>query len=136
MRPNERSVGLAMDIDELLRYTVERGASDLHLKAGNVPFVRVDGELSPADLGYLSAADTERFAEALMTEHKKQEFETTNEADLGYTLAGVGRFRVNVFRQRGVVGTRDPSRARRGAVLRGAPAAGGDGHAGRARLAA
>ena len=42
-----------MDIDELLRYTVERGASDLHLKVGNVPFLRVDGELSPADLGYL-----------------------------------------------------------------------------------
>ncbi len=56
-----------MDIDELLRYTVERGASDLHLKAGNVPFVRVDGELSPAELGYLSAADTDRFADALMT---------------------------------------------------------------------
>ena len=53
-----------MDIDELLRYTVERGASDLHLKAGNVPFVRVDGELSPAELGYLSAADTDRFADA------------------------------------------------------------------------
>ena len=50
-----------MDIDELLRYTVERGASDLHLKAGNVPFVRVDGELSPAELGYLSAADTDRY---------------------------------------------------------------------------
>jgi twitching motility protein PilT len=93
-----------MDIDELLRYTVERGASDLHLKAGNVPFVRVDGELSPADLGYLSAADTDRFAQALMTEHKKREFEQTNEADLGYTLSGVGRFRVNVFRQRGVIG--------------------------------
>ena len=61
-----------MDIDELLRYTVERGASDLHLKAGNVPFVRVDGELSPADLGYLSAADTDRFAHALMTEHKNK----------------------------------------------------------------
>ena len=93
-----------MDIDELLRYAVERGASDLHLKAGNVPFVRVDGQLSPADLGYLSAADTDRFAEALMTEHKKREFEQTNEADLGYTLSGVGRFRVNVFRQRGVIG--------------------------------
>ena len=93
-----------MDIDELLRYAVERGASDLHLKAGNVPFVRVDGELAPADLGYLSAADTDRFATALMTEHKAREFEQSNEADLGYTLSGVGRFRVNVFRQRGVIG--------------------------------
>jgi twitching motility protein PilT len=101
-RPEERGSG--MDIDQLLRYAVERGASDLHLKAGNVPFVRVDGALSPADLGYLSAVDTERFADALMTEHKRREFVQTHEADLGYTLSGVGRFRVNVFRQRGVVG--------------------------------
>jgi twitching motility protein PilT len=93
-----------MDIDELLRYSVERGASDLHLKAGNVPFVRVDGELSPAELGYLSSADTERFAQSLMTPHKLKEFAETSEADIGYTLSGVGRFRVNVFRQRGVVG--------------------------------
>jgi twitching motility protein PilT len=101
-RRKERGSG--MDIDQLLRYAVERGASDLHLKAGNVPFVRVDGELSPADLGHLSAADTERFADALMTEHRRHEFEERNEADLGYTLTGVGRFRVNVFRQRGVIG--------------------------------
>jgi twitching motility protein PilT len=93
-----------MDIDELLRYAVERGASDLHLKAGNVPFVRVDGELAPADLGYLTGHDTERFAQAVMTEHKRREFERSSEADLGYTLPGVGRFRVNVFRQRGAVG--------------------------------
>ena len=47
--------------------------------------MRVDGELSPADLGYLSAADTDRFASAVMTEHKQREFERTSEADLGYT---------------------------------------------------
>ena len=93
-----------MEIDELLRYAVERGASDLHLKAGNVPFVRVDGELQPADLGYLSASDTGRFAAELMTDNKRLEFERNSEADLGYSLQGVGRFRVNVFRQRGVVG--------------------------------
>jgi len=93
-----------MDINELLRFTVERGASDLHLKVGNVPFVRVDGELQPSHFAALSAEDTDAFGEILMSEHKKREFEESNEADLGYTLAGVGRFRVNVFRQRGVVG--------------------------------
>ena len=93
-----------MEINELLRYTVERGASDLHLKVGNVPFVRVDGELQPTQYTTLTPADTEAFAQALMSEHKKREFEDHSEADLGYTLAGVGRFRVNVFRQRGVVG--------------------------------
>ncbi|MEP7059297.1 MAG: PilT/PilU family type 4a pilus ATPase [Actinomycetota bacterium] len=93
-----------MDINELLRFTVERGASDLHLKAGNVPFVRVDGDLQPTHYDSLDPADTEAFALILMSEHKKREFDATSEADLGYTLKGVGRFRVNVFRQRGVVG--------------------------------
>ncbi len=93
-----------MDIDELLRHTVERGASDLHLKVGNVPFLRVDGALQPAPFEALSADDTVAFALAVMNDHKRRDFETTNEADVGYTLTGVGRFRINVFRQRGVVG--------------------------------
>ena len=93
-----------MEIDELLRYTVERGASDLHLKVGNVPFIRVDGTLTPTDFDVLTSTDTETFATLLMSEHKKREFSETSEADLGTTLTGVGRFRVNVFRQRGVVG--------------------------------
>jgi twitching motility protein PilT len=93
-----------MDVNELLRHTVERGASDLHLKVGNAPFIRVDGALDPTPFPTLTAADTDGFARLLMSEHKKREFEATSEADLGYTMAGVGRFRVNVFRQRGVVG--------------------------------
>jgi twitching motility protein PilT len=93
-----------VEITELLRHAVEVGASDLHLKAGNVPFVRVDGELSPTAFGAMSAADTEAAALALMPEHKRRSFEATSEADFGSTLAGVGRFRVNVFRQRSMVG--------------------------------
>jgi twitching motility protein PilT len=93
-----------MEIDELLRFAVERGASDLHLKVGNVPFIRVDGLLTPTEFDVLTPADTEAYAQALMSDHKKREFEATSEADLGTTLTGVGRFRVNVFRQRGVVG--------------------------------
>lgn len=93
-----------MDVVELLRFAVERGASDLHLKVGTVPFVRVDGELQPTQFPALTGTDTEVFARALMSEHKRREFEETNEADLGYTLPGVGRFRVNVYRQRGLVG--------------------------------
>jgi twitching motility protein PilT len=93
-----------MDINELLRYAVEHGASDLHLKVGNVPFVRVDGALTPAEFPELSSDDTASAALTLMNEHKRKEFEETSEADIGYTLKGVGRFRVNVFRQRGVVG--------------------------------
>jgi twitching motility protein PilT len=93
-----------MNIDELLRHTVERGASDLHLKVGNVPFIRVDGELQPTAYPSLTAADTVAFADAVMHESKKREFAQTNEADIGYTLPGIGRFRINVFRQRDQVG--------------------------------
>ena len=93
-----------MDVTDLLRYTVEMGGSDLHIKAGNVPFIRVDGELQPTPFPALSSNDTAGAAIALMPEHKRREFEVSNEADFGHTMPGVGRFRVNVFRQRGMVG--------------------------------
>ncbi len=93
-----------MDVAELLRYTVEMGSSDLHLKAGNVPFIRVDGALQPAPFPALDSVDTQAAAEFLMPEHRAREFAARNEADFGYTLTGVGRFRINVFRQRGMVG--------------------------------
>ena len=93
-----------MDINVLLRHMVEVGASDLHLKAGNVPFVRVDGELRPTAFPALTPEDTASAAVALMPEHKRREFDETSEADLGYTMPAVGRFRINVYRQRGVVG--------------------------------
>ncbi|MBI2238686.1 MAG: PilT/PilU family type 4a pilus ATPase [Actinobacteria bacterium] len=80
------------------------GSSDLHLKAGNVPFIRVDGALQPAPFPALDSADTQAAAEFLMPEHRAREFAARNEADFGYTLTGVGRFRINVFRQRGMVG--------------------------------
>jgi twitching motility protein PilT len=93
-----------MNIDELLRHTVERGASDLHLKVGNVPFLRIDGDLMPTSHDALTPQDTVTFANAVMSEHKRHEFDLHSEADIGYTLQGVGRFRINVFRQRGLVG--------------------------------
>lgn len=93
-----------MDASDLLRHAVEAGASDLHLKAGNVPFLRVDGELRPTSLPELMSQDTDAVARALMPEHKAREFADSSETDFGYTLPGVGRFRINVFRQRGHVG--------------------------------
>ena len=93
-----------MNIDDLLRHTVERGASDLHLKVGNVPFLRIDGDLQPTSHDVLTPPDTVAFGNTVMSEHKRREFEQHNEADIGYTLQGVGRFRINVFRQRGLVG--------------------------------
>jgi twitching motility protein PilT len=97
-------MGPSMNIDELLRHTVERGASDLHLKVGNVPFLRVDGDLQPTTYDQMTGEDTALFADDVMPDHKKKEFADTSEADIGYTLGGVGRFRINVYRQRGMVG--------------------------------
>ena len=81
-----------MDVTQLLRYAVEVGASDLHLKVGNVPFVRVDGELQPAPYPALSANDTVGAAVALMPEHKRREFdeledEVAQEHDLEHEVA-------------------------------------------------
>jgi twitching motility protein PilT len=93
-----------MDPAELLRYAVERRASDIHLTAGNVPFIRVDGELLPAPFPALSPTDTRAAADTLMPPHKAEEFARSKEADFAYTLEGVGRFRVNVLRQSDTVG--------------------------------
>jgi twitching motility protein PilT len=90
-----------MDPADLLQYAVERGASDLHLSAGNVPFIRVDGELLPTAFPALDAGEVLDIAQSLMPLHKRDEFARTSEADFAYTLDGVARFRVNVLRQRG-----------------------------------
>jgi energy-coupling factor transporter ATP-binding protein EcfA2 len=93
-----------VNIVDLLRYAVERGASDLHLSPGSVPFIRVDGELLPTSFPVLKPNDTRDAADSLMAVHKAEEFNRTHEADFAHTLEGVGRFRVNVLRQSGSVG--------------------------------
>ena len=91
-----------MPIADYLRYMVEAGASDLHIKVGLPPVVRVDGDLMHSPFPPLTPADTEALAaELLTTERKRGEFEQRNEVDTGFTMQGVGRFRINVYRQRG-----------------------------------
>ncbi|MEX1178423.1 MAG: PilT/PilU family type 4a pilus ATPase [Nitriliruptor sp.] len=92
-------------VDQYLQHLVEVGGSDLHLKAGGPAYVRIDGDLKPVTvLPPLSPADTERFAEEMMADRSIRDFEDHNEADFAYSLAGVGRFRINAFRQRGSAG--------------------------------
>jgi len=94
-----------MHIDDLLRIAVERKASDLHLKVGNFPYLRVDGHLvALSDLKRLSAEDMLPIACSMMSNRQKQKFKESAELDLAYGVAGLGRFRVNVFQQRGNVG--------------------------------
>ena len=93
-----------LDLDELLRYAVERGASDIHLKVGSAPFVRVDGHLERTGNEPVTPAETERIAFAIMPKQRADEFIATSEADFAYSVSGLGRFRCNVLRQRGSVG--------------------------------
>ena len=92
-------------IDDLLRIAMERKASDLHLKVGNYPYLRVDGELVPlTDQPRVSAEDMLNMAFSMMSNRQKQKFKEAAELDMAYGVAGLGRFRVNVFQQRGNVG--------------------------------
>jgi twitching motility protein PilT len=94
-----------MHIDDLLRIAVERKASDLHLKVGNYPCLRVDGELvSLSEQPRISAEEMLNMAFSMMSNRQKQKFKESAELDMAYGVAGLGRFRVNVFQQRGNVG--------------------------------
>jgi len=94
-----------MTIDELLRTACESKASDLHLKVGNYPYIRVDGDLRPlTQYSRVSSEDMLNMAFSIMTNRQKQKFKEQTELDMAYGVAGLGRFRVNVFQQRGNVG--------------------------------
>jgi len=96
---------MAIVIDDLLRRAVESKASDLHLKVGNHPYLRVDGILQPlADVPRVTPEEMLSMAFSMMTNRQKQKFKETAELDMAYGVAGLGRFRVNVFQQRGNVG--------------------------------
>lgn len=95
---------MTVAIDELLRRVVETGASDLHLKVGSSPVVRIDGELTRMDgFDMLKPADTEALAAELFTSRAARDFKAAGEADFAYGRPDVGRFRVAAFRQRGSV---------------------------------
>ncbi|MCJ7653031.1 MAG: PilT/PilU family type 4a pilus ATPase [Actinobacteria bacterium] len=92
-----------MDLQGLLALSVEQGASDVHIKAGSSPYLRVDGVLIGTDFPKLSPKDVVDIAFALMDENHARVFHETSEVDFAYTVAGLGRFRANIFKQRGTV---------------------------------
>lgn len=92
------------NVDELLRKAVDHRASDIHLKVGSAPIVRIDGELRRLD-GFdpLRPADTLAYAEAMFTESAARDFKETGSTDFAYGRHELGRFRATAFRQRGSV---------------------------------
>ena len=94
-----------MHVNELLARAVDQGASDLHLKAGGMPMLRVRGSLVPmADTPRLQAVDLDGIATAVLTPSHSALIGHHQDVDLAYTVPGLGRFRCNVFQQRGAVG--------------------------------
>src|SRR6266545_3590962 len=94
-----------MHIDELLATAVQYGASDLHLKVGSYPMMRVNGALAVcSEEKRLDKEDTEAMADALFTPEQREKFLRVQEIDIAYSVPGLGRFRCNVFQQRGTVG--------------------------------
>ena len=95
---------MSINIDELLKAVVAKKASDLHLKVGNNPIARVDGHLEPLDPNLkLTQEDVVAIAFSIMNNQQKQRFKERSEIDLAYSAPGLGRFRVNVYQQRGTV---------------------------------
>ena len=93
-----------LDLDGLLRFAVEHGVSDVHVKVGARPRLRIDGRLREAPFDTVEPADTERLVTAIMPKARADVFAQVNEADFMYSIAGLGRFRASAFRQRGWAG--------------------------------
>ena len=94
-----------MHVNDLLTTAVEHGASDLHLKAGSVPIMRVSGGLVPVPgARRLTHEDTIQMAAAVVPAALRERFKKSPEVDLAYSVAGLGRFRCSVFQQRSTVG--------------------------------
>lgn len=92
-------------IDDLLRMAISFGASDLHLRAGSHPVIRINGELNPmSGATRLTQDETLEMAFAMMSNRQKQHFKEVFEVDIGYGVPGLGRFRVNIFQQRNSIG--------------------------------
>ena len=94
-----------MHVNDLLKIAVDSGASDLHLKVGSFPMMRVRGALMPAtEEKRLDHEDVVAMSAAVMSTSQRQKFKEAQEVDLAYSVPGLGRFRCNIFQQRGTVG--------------------------------
>ena len=92
-----------LSIDQLLKLTVERNASDLHITVGLPPMLRIDGKLVPTEFPRLAPEDTKRLIYSILNDRQREKFEREWELDMSYSLKGYGRFRLNIYKQRGAV---------------------------------
>lgn len=93
-----------MDFDSLLKLMVHKSASDLFITAGVPPSLKIHGKITPVAKGSLTPDQARQIVYGVMNEKQRQEFEETRECNFALSRSGIGRFRVNVFQQRGQVG--------------------------------
>ncbi|MEY2936466.1 MAG: hypothetical protein RL033_7215 [Pseudomonadota bacterium] len=94
---------LKVNLHQLLRAMIEKGASDLHIATGSPPLLRVDGSVVPLKLPPLGPVETKQLCYSVLTEEQRRQFETTKELDLSFGVKGLSRYRANLFMQRGAV---------------------------------
>jgi twitching motility protein PilT len=94
-----------LDLNEILKAAIRHGASDVHLKAGLLPVLRINGRLAPLKTEEsIRPEELVSMSAAILGEEQQRRFERTHEMDCAYSVSGLGRFRVNIFIQRGTIG--------------------------------
>ena len=98
-QPNE----LKVNLHQLLKTMIEKGASDMHITTGTPPLLRIDGSIVPLKLPALGPVETKQICFSVLSEEQRAQFEKHNELDLSFGVKGLSRFRANVYMQRGAV---------------------------------
>ena len=95
--------GIKINLHQLLRAMIEKGASDMHVTTGSPPLLRIDDAIVPLKLPPLSPVETKQLCYSVLTEDQKIAFEKNKELDLSFGVKNLSRFRANIFMQRGAV---------------------------------
>lgn len=93
-----------MHIDEFLRVAVAKRASDIHIKSGCPPMLRIDGRIVPTEMRPLSPSDTKQSLYSILSNSQRESFEKDHELDFSFMVSGLARFRVNLYQEQGHVG--------------------------------
>ncbi len=94
---------MSVNLHQLLKAMIEKGASDLHITTGSPPQLRIDGSLVPLKMPPLTPVETKQLCYSILTDAQKHQFEEENELDLSFGVKNLSRFRSNIYMQRGAV---------------------------------
>jgi twitching motility protein PilU len=92
-----------MDLTQLFKFMADKQASDMYISAGAPVLMKIEGETLPLNSQILDAETVKKIAYSLMSPEEIQDFEAAHEMNFGFLVANTGKFRINVFRQRGEV---------------------------------